>query len=156
MTQTLFPAIAPPGSGPIGRGDGYSALQVLPVRENDFSHERPNRQKKIELSDLIAGGALHAGMPLFPRRKQYAHRTVTLLLDGRIEVDGVAYLTPFNAASAIVGKKMNGWWFFLTDQGAKRSLRNVRRDYIEAMDVDAEDDEAEDGDDDDVSDDTVD
>ena len=89
-------------------------------------------------------------MSLFPRHNQFAHRTVTLLSDGRIEVDGIPYLTPFNAASAIVGKRTNGWWFFLTDQAAKRSLRNVRRDYIEEMDVNAEDDEADDGDDDDV------
>jgi hypothetical protein len=81
-------------------------------------------------------------MSLFPRLRQFAHRVATLLPDGRLEVDGVAYATPFNAATAIAGKRTNGWWFFLTDQESRRSLRNVRRDYIEAMDVDAEDDEA--------------
>jgi len=128
-------------------------VQIWPVPPNhrsEFARKRPSRQKRIDLSDLIAGGVLHAGMSLFPRHNQFAHRTVTLLSDGRIEVDGIPYLTPFNAASAIVGKRTNGWWFFLTDQAAKRSLRNVRRDYIEEMDVDAEDDEADDGDDDDV------
>jgi hypothetical protein len=38
----------------------------------------------------------------------------------------------------------SGWWFFLTDQASERSLRSVRRDYIDAMAVDAQDDEPDD------------
>src|SRR5205085_12492177 len=33
--------------------------------------------------DLIAGGALQAGMAPFPRRKKHSHATATLLPDGR-------------------------------------------------------------------------
>lgn len=113
--------------------------------------EKP-RRKKVDVRDLIAGGVLEAGMSLFPRREQYIHRVATLLPDGRVEVDGIAYASPTNAATAIMGKPTNGWWFFLTDQFSRRStLRNVRRDYVEAMAVDVEDDEADDdGEDDDA------
>ena len=53
------------------------------------------------------------------------------------------------AARAITGHATNGWWFFLVDQASRRSLRTVRRDYVDAMAVDVEDDEAEeDGDED--------
>lgn len=49
-----------------------------------------------------------------------------------------------DAATAIVGKRTNGWWFFLADQASKRTLRMVRQDYRDAMDVDDEGDDAED------------
>jgi hypothetical protein len=97
----------------------------------------------------MAGGALEAGMSLFPRSKKYCHRVATLLPDGQLEVDGVAFSRPSDAATAIAGKRRNGWWFFLVDQSTRRSLRAVRHDYVNAMAVDAEDDEAdEDGEDD--------
>jgi hypothetical protein len=103
----------------------------------------------VDLSDLIAGGVLEPGMTLFPRRKKYNNRVATLLPDGRLEVDEAAYASPSEAAGAITGKRTNGWAFFLTDQASRRSLRTVRRDYVNAMAVDVEDDEPdEDGDED--------
>jgi hypothetical protein len=59
-------------------------------------------------------------------------------------VDSVAFATPSDAASAIAGHQTNGWAFFLTDQTSRRSLRAVRRDYVNAMAVDVEDDEPDD------------
>jgi hypothetical protein len=97
------------------------------------------------LSDLINGGLLEAGMSLFPRRKKHAARVATLLPDGQIDVDGVTFPSPSNAATAIAGRPTNGWWFFLVDQASRTSLRDVWRKYIDALAVDAED---EDGDDD--------
>jgi hypothetical protein len=56
---------------------------------------------------------------------------------------------PSEAAGAITGKRTNGWPFFLTDQVSQRSLKSVRRDYVESMAMDAEDDEPDDDGDDD-------
>jgi hypothetical protein len=117
---------------------------VPPNHRSGVSAVHLPRRKKIDLSDLITGGALEPGMALFPRRQKYSHRVATLLPDGRVEVDGVAFSSPSDAASAIAGKRTSGWWFFLTDQVSQRSLRNVRRDYIDAMAVDAQDDEPDD------------
>jgi hypothetical protein len=123
--------------------------KVPPGHSSGFLHERPKHRKKVDILDLINGGVLQAGMPLFPTRKKYNDRIATLLPDGRIEVDALPFAGPTEAATYIAGKRIRGWWFFLTDQTSKRSLRDVRRDYVEAMDVDAEDDESdEDGDDD--------
>jgi hypothetical protein len=61
-----------------------------------------------------------------------------------VEVDGVAFPNCLAAATSIVGKRTNGWWFFVTDQTSKRSLGDIRRDYVDALAVDAEDDEADD------------
>jgi hypothetical protein len=90
-------------------------------------------------------------MSLFPRRKQFADRVATLLPDGRIEVDDMLFTSPSQAASRMTGQSMNGWWFFLTDQATRTSLRSVRRDYVNAMAVDVEDDEPDDDGDDDES-----
>jgi hypothetical protein len=127
-------------------------IQIWPVPPNHksgFSPDRkPRLRKKVHLSDLINAGVLTPGMLLFPARKKYRDRVATLLPDGQVEVDGVAYASPSDAASAVAGKRMGGWWFFLTDQANRTSLRKIRRDYVNAMAVDAEDDEPDDDDDD--------
>jgi hypothetical protein len=115
--------------------------QIWPVPPNHRSgvaSAQPRLRKMIDLSDLINGGALQPGMPLFPRRKKYSHKVATLLQDGQVDVDGVTFSSASDAASAIVGKKTNGWSFFLTDQTPRRTLQRVRRDYVNAMAVDVE------------------
>jgi GNAT superfamily N-acetyltransferase len=122
---------------------------VPPNHRSNVTSVHPRLRKKIDLSDLITGGVLVPGMTLFPRRKKYSHRVATLLPDGQVEVDGVAFSSPSDAASAIAGKRTGGWWFFLTDQASQRSLRSLRRDYVDAMAVDAGDDEPDDEEDED-------
>jgi hypothetical protein len=121
-------------------------LDIWPVPANhksEFSRDRPRLRRKVLLSDLIIGGVLQPGMTLFPRLKRYSDRVATLLADGRLEVDGAPYSRPSQAASVIAGKRTSGWWFFLTDQTSRRSLRIVRQEYISSMAVDAEDDDDE-------------
>jgi hypothetical protein len=98
---------------------------------------------------LINAGSLTVGMHLFPRRKKHAARVATLLADGHIDVDGISYPRPSPAATAIAGKPTNGWWFFLVDPAAKRSLRDVWRDYVDSLAVDVEDDDADEDNDED-------
>lgn len=122
---------------------------VPPDHRSGFAEARRRPGKKIELTDLINAGLLHPGMSLIPKRKKFSHRVATLLADGRVEVDGEAFGNAREAATAIYGKKTGGWWFFLTDPASGRTLRAVRRDYIEAMAVDSDDDDQSDDDDDD-------
>ena len=118
---------------------------VPPEHRSGISADRkPRLGKTVTLHDLINGGALTPGMMLFPRRKRFSEHVATLLPEGQVEVDGVAYANPSDAASTIIGKRTGGWWFFLTDQTTHRSLRDVRRDYVTAMAVDVEDDDADD------------
>jgi hypothetical protein len=129
--------------------------QIWPVPPNHrsgFAGYRPTFRRTVDLADLITGGALQPGMPLFPRRKKHSDKVATLLPEGKIDVDGKAFSSATEAATAIAGKRTNGWWFFVTDPATKHSLRNIRRDYIDAMSVDAEDDDQDDdGDDDETS-----
>lgn len=122
---------------------------VPPNHRSQISHERPRARKKVYLSDLMVGGVLTPGMSLFPRYKKYSHRVATLLPDGTVELDGIPYSSPSDAAKSITGNQTNGWAFFLTDQESKLSLRRVRNDYRDKMAVDAEDDDQEEDEEDD-------
>jgi hypothetical protein len=110
----------------------------------------PVARRAVQLLDLIGAGILAAGTTLYPRSKKYNNQVATVLADGRLEVDGKSYGSPSNAAAAMVGHAMNGWWFFLVDQSARRSLSALRRDYINAVLVDTDDDESDDNDDDEL------
>lgn len=126
-------------------------IEIWPVPPGHRSGLPPDlkpRRRRVDVLDLINGGVLTPGMLLFPARKQYNNKVAMLLQDGRLEVDGVPYSSPSDAARAIAGKQIGGWWFFLTDQANRTSLRKVRRDYINAMAVDAEDEEPDEDDDD--------
>jgi hypothetical protein len=103
---------------------------------------------RIGLADLIEGGVLQSGMPLIPRRKKQADRVAALLPGGRVGVDDRIFDNQTEAASYIAGRKVGGWWFFLVDANSRRSLRDVRNDYVNAMslDTEVEDDEGEDED----------
>jgi hypothetical protein len=125
---------------------------IWPVPANHrsgFAAARPRPGRKVELSDLINAGLLQPGMSLIPKRKKFSHRVATLLADGSVEVDGEAFANGREAASVIAGKRTGGWWFFLIDPASGRTLRTVRREYIEAMAVDSDDDEQDDDGDDD-------
>ncbi len=120
---------------------------VPPNHKSGFSSDRkPRLRKKVRLADLINAGVLTAGMTLYPARKKLSRHVATLLADGRVEVDGVVYERPTEAATAIAGKRTGGWWFFETDQTSGTSLRKIRRDYVNAMAADDEDDEPDDDD----------
>jgi hypothetical protein len=123
-------------------------IQIWPVPADHRSvvvGERTTRRKKPSLADLINGGALNPGMSLFPRRK-VGGRIATLLADGRLDIDGTIFGTPSQAARHLVGHAVNGWHFFLTDQTLRRSLRAIRREYVNALDLDGDDELEDDGD----------
>jgi hypothetical protein len=91
----------------------------------------------------MSAGFIEPGASVVPRRKKFSHTTGTLLSDGRLDVAGVVYSTPSEAAKAIVGKATNGWAFFIVDQRTKQSLRDVRRDYLESLADDRDDDDVD-------------
>jgi hypothetical protein len=122
-------------------------IQIWPVPEghtSGFAHEKAAPRHRVDLSDLISAGWLAPNALLTPRRSKHAHVVATLLPDGRIDVAGGVYATPSEAAKVITGQQTNGWWFFLVDKEAKRSLRLVRREYLESFSEDVGEDETDD------------
>lgn len=124
-------------------------LAIWPVPAGHRSTFRPEPRafpRRIELADLVAAGVLTAGMTLWPRARKHAARTATLLADGQIDIDGVLFQSPSEAGKALNGGPVNGWWFFLVDRETKKSLKTVRREYLEQL---QEADDEVDGDDED-------
>jgi hypothetical protein len=84
-------------------------LTVWPVPAGHKSAFVPDRAvrryKSVGLIDLIAAGVLSVGAQLYPRRKQYSGRVATVLADGSVEVDGVPYSRPTDAAHANHGEE---------------------------------------------------
>ena len=128
-----------------------SVIEIWPAPEghrSGYAVEKVRPRHKVDLSDLLSAGCIQPGISLFPRRKKHAGSVATLLPDGRIDVNGSVYSSPTEAAKVITGGIVNGWWFFLVDQQARRSLKDVRIDYLESMAVDVEDDDSDEDDDD--------
>jgi hypothetical protein len=122
-------------------------LEIWPAPEghrSGFSREKVTSRHRVDLSDLISTGWLEPGRPLFARRQKFADVFATLLPDGRLDIGGVVYATPSEAAKAVTGQSTNGWWFFLADKPAAQSIRDVRREYLESFAADLEEEDADD------------
>ena len=113
-----------------------------PGYKSGFTTETVRPRHRVDLGDLVSSEFLEHGTELIPRRKKYRDQKAVVLSDGRIEYDGQFFSSPTEAARAITkAKAINGWWFFLVDLPSKRSLKDVRIDYLEAISADPEDDE---------------
>lgn len=119
-------------SAPGGHRSGYATAKV--------------RHRHLDLSDLLSAGCIEAGISLYPRRKKHATSVATLLPDGRLDVDGTTYAHPSEAARSITGVSTNGWHFFLVDHATRRSLKDVRIEYLESIAADVDDDDEDDDD----------
>lgn len=119
-------------------------IEIWPVPErhrSGFAQIKVTKTHKVEISDLLAAGSLVSGTTLVPRRKKFADSLATILSDGRLDVQGSIYESPSEAGKSITGKTTNGWWFFLVDPQTKRSLADVRREYLESSDIEGDDDD---------------
>ena len=130
-----------------------SIIEIWPAPEghrSGFTAEKARPRHKLDLSDLLSADCVKAGISLFPRRKKYTGTVAILLPDGRLDVGGSVYSSPSEAAKSITGTATNGWWFFLIDQQSRRSLRDVRTEYLESIAADVDEDETDDEGDDDA------
>lgn len=128
------------------RSDELSAviIEIWPAPEghrSGFAPEKTVPRHRLDLSDLLSAGCISPGAELYPRGKKYVDSVAVLLPDGRVDVGGTVYASPSEAAKATTGVATNGWWFFLVDRQTRRSLRDVRTEYLESIAADDEDDE---------------
>lgn len=122
-------------------------IEIWPVPEghrSGFTPEKVRPRHRLDLSELLSAGCISAGAQLVPRRKKYAGSVATLLPDGRLEIGDKTYSSPSEAAAAITGTSTNGWWFFYVDPYSRRSLRDVRIEYLESIGGDREEEDADD------------
>jgi hypothetical protein len=122
-------------------------VDIWPVPEghrSGFSRDKVTSRHRVDLSDLISAGWIEPGCLLFARSRKFADAFATLLPDGRLDIGGTVHASPSEAAKAVTGQATNGWWFFLVDKPLSRSLREVRRDYLESFVGDLEEEDADD------------
>ncbi len=125
-------------------------LEIWPTptgHKSAFNAEKTRPRHRVDLSDLISAGCLQVGMTLTPRQKKYSSKTGILLGDGRVDIDGVLYASASEAAKAVTNVTRNGWSFFLVDTPSKKSLRDVRVEYLESIAAEADEDEGDEDDD---------
>jgi hypothetical protein len=125
-------------------------ISVWPVpagHKSGFASERPRRRSKLQLSDLLNAGVLQPGIDLTPRQPKFSSKVGVLLPDGQIELDGKTFSRPSAAAVHLTGRPTNGWWFFFVDPKSKTSLRKIRSNYLESLDLEMDDDDEDDDDD---------
>ncbi len=126
-------------------------VEIWPVpagHRSSFASEKVHPRHRVDLSDLLSAGWIHQGAELFPRIKKHSAKVAVLLPDGRLDVGGEFFTSPSEAAKSITGSATNGWWFFLVDKDNKKSLKDLRLDYLESIAADPEEDDADDDDDD--------
>lgn len=119
----------------------------VPVgHKSGFAHQRVETQKQVEVIDLLSAGVLQPGTTLYPRKASLRHRTVTVMPDGTIGLGEQVFSSLSSAAISILGSSVNGWWFFLVDPQSKKSMRDLRSEFLNSqqeseVDLDEDDDE---------------
>lgn len=87
----------------------------------------------VEITDLVGAGYLMSGQVLFSRPGKYGGHTARVLSDGRIEVSGQIFGSPSQAGTFARKKGTNGWRFWRLDPNGKRSLSDVRAEYLRVV-----------------------
>lgn len=100
---------------------------------------------RVTLADLVHAGYLKPGQSIFARVQAHRGKEAFISEDGAIFIDGVRDDTPSGAAKKVTRSTAeDGWWFWVTDLDEGTSLMDVRRAYLEALEVDSDDDAEED------------
>jgi hypothetical protein len=124
-------------------------LEIWPVpagHVSSFARAEQRPRHKIEISDLMGAGLLNAGDLLYPRQAEHQHRVVTVLPDGRLEVEGHVFGTPSGAAVHIVGGIRNGWTYFFIDVASRKLLNALWYEYVDMTSAEADESDLDDDD----------
>jgi len=87
----------------------------------------------VEIADLIGAGFLAVGQTLYSSPGTYGGYTGRILSDGRIEVAGQVCDSPSRAGMFVRKKNTNGWGFWRMNSNGRRSLRDVRAEYLRVV-----------------------
>ena len=122
-------------------------LDIWKVPEGYLS--KVNRSKedapqKIKVIDLMSARLVAPGQTLYPRMKKHEGRNAQILLDGRIEVEGVVYDSLSYAGVAICQRSINGWTFWLTSKAPKVRMSDLRDRYKEIIGAESPEDSIDD------------
>jgi hypothetical protein len=92
--------------------------------------ERSESSKRVQVIDLISAGLIEPGQRIFPHAKKYEGISASILVDGRIELNGVIYDSLSGAGVSVRGSSTNGWWFFAIDKPSGPRLSELYKTYL--------------------------
>ncbi|WP_281280700.1 DUF4268 domain-containing protein [Arenimonas terrae] len=87
----------------------------------------------VEIQDLMLAGSLSAGQTLHSPRGKHSGHTAKVLADGCLEVAGVTYNSASLAGIAVRKQRTNGWYFWRLEPGSRRSLNDLRNEYLRSL-----------------------
>lgn len=124
-------------------------LAIWPVPPGHQSSVRTKKETskiKITVQDLMGAGLLQPGQVLYSSHSKFPDVTAVILEDGGIGVGDEIFKTPSGAGDFIRNKSTNGWSFWLLDPETKKSLRDVRTQYLDQLIAEGADIETDDED----------
>jgi hypothetical protein len=122
-------------------------LAIWPVPPGHQSSARAKKEVstiRVTIQDLIAADLLHPGQALYPCDSKSTEVTAVILQDGSIGIGDNISDSPSGAGRFIRNRAINGWGFWLLDPITKKSLRDVRTQYLDQLMADGADIESDD------------
>ena len=92
----------------------------------------------VEIIDLLEYGSLQPGQILYANQKEFESIQAQILPDGRIAIEKEIFDSVSGAGSYVRKKSTNGWSFWLVAKTPRKSLKEVRKEYKEALSIDTE------------------
>ncbi len=109
-------------------------LQIWPVppgHKVSVTRSQVEGASAVEVADLIAGGLLAVGQPLYSRPGQFGGHVATVLSDGRIELGGNIYDSLSRAAMKVRITHTNGWKFWRLQANGQQPVADLREIYLQ-------------------------
>jgi hypothetical protein len=114
--------------------DAVLAIWPVPAGHKvQIDHRESATSVTVEIGDLLGAGFLAAGQMLHSRPGKYGGHTASVLSDGRLEVAGNAFESPSRAGLFVRKKATNGWRFWHVDPEGRKSLSDVRSEYMRVV-----------------------
>jgi len=113
-----------------------SLIKIWPVpagHKSGILSQKPDKQIKVEVIDLISAGLVSPGQTLFAKQNKYSGKEAQILEDGRIKCEGDVFDSLSLAAIQIRKQKTNGWLFWLVDKKSGKSMAELREEYRELI-----------------------
>jgi uncharacterized protein with ParB-like and HNH nuclease domain len=124
-------------------------INIWPVPEGHKSRiltEKPEKQTKVGVIDLISAGLVSAGQTLYPKQNKHVGKVAQILDDGRIQCENIIFDSLSLAGIQIRKRNTNGWTFWLVDEKTRKSMADLREEYRELIGLEDGEDEIEDSD----------
>jgi hypothetical protein len=126
-----------------------SLINIWPVpvgHKSRILSEKPEKQIKVGVIDLISAGFVSAGQTLYAKQTEHAGKVAQILDDGRIKCEEIVFDSLSFAGIQIRKRNTNGWTFWLVDEKTRKSMADLREEYRELIGLEDGEDEIEDND----------